>query len=162
MAQDTFEIEVDARQLKWDLRFIQVAELVSTWSKDVSTKVGCVVVEPEKRVIRSTGYNGFARGVSDDARIENRELKYQLIVHAEENAILNAALSRVSLEGCVLYCTWPPCVRCARMIIQTGITGVAFPAREIPERWKADFELARNMLLEVGFGAPTYRSVPVA
>lgn len=153
------ETSRELRRLKWDRRFLQVAEIVASWSKDVSTKVGCVVVEPEKRVVRSTGYNGFARGVVDDHRIENRELKYQLIVHAEENAILNAALSRVSLEGCVLYCTWPPCVRCSRMIIQTGITEVAFPDREIPERWRSDFDLAREMLEEVGFSGERYRRV---
>ena len=49
---------------KWNVRFMQMAQLISTWSKDASTKVGCVIVSPEK-VILSMGYNGFPRGVDD-------------------------------------------------------------------------------------------------
>src|SRR5688572_32906130 len=67
--------------LKWDRRFLQVAKLFSTWSKDPSTQIGSVIVGTD-RVIRSTGYNGFARGVADDARLHDREQKYPLIVHA--------------------------------------------------------------------------------
>ena len=72
----------------WDLRFIGLAQHISTWSKDPSTKVGCVVVG-EDREIRSTGFNGFPRGINDDEeRLTDREKKYPLICHAEENAII--------------------------------------------------------------------------
>ena len=67
---------------KWDKRFLDLAAHISTWSKDPSTKVGCVVVG-EDREIRSTGFNGFPRGIEDDEeRLSDREQKYPLICHA--------------------------------------------------------------------------------
>jgi len=137
------------KQLKWDRRFLELAKHISGWSKDPSTQLGCVIVGPD-REIRSTGYNGFARGVADDGRLEDREQKYPLIVHAEENAILNGALVGVSLKGCKSYAGWTPCSRCARMLIQTGVSEVIFEEREIPERWAADFQLGQRMLAEAG------------
>ena len=83
---------------KWDVRFIELAKHISLWSKDPSTKVGCVVVG-EDREIRSTGFNGFPRGIDDDdERLMDREKKYPLICHAEENAIMHAARIGVSLK----------------------------------------------------------------
>ena len=76
---------------KWDGRFLSLATHIANWSKDPSTKVGCVVVGPD-REIRSTGFNGFPRGIADtDERLSDRELKSPLICHAEENAIMHAA-----------------------------------------------------------------------
>ena len=76
---------------KWDRRFLDLASHICGWSKDPSTKVGCVVVG-EDREIRSTGFNGFPRGIEDSMeRLDDRELKYPLICHAEENAIMHAA-----------------------------------------------------------------------
>ena len=88
--------------IKWDFRFIELAKHISLWSKDPSTKVGCVVVG-EDREIRSTGFNGFPRGIDDDEdRLTNREKKYPLICHAEENAIMHAARIGVSLKTALL------------------------------------------------------------
>ena len=106
---------------KWDIRFLDLAEHISAWSKDPSTKVGCVIVG-EDREIRSTGFNGFPRGIDDDEeRLHNRDLKYPLICHAEENAIMHAARIGVSLKGSVAFVTWPPCSRCARSLLESGI-----------------------------------------
>jgi dCMP deaminase len=74
---------------KWDKNFLELAKTVSTFSKDPSTQVGAVIVDDDKRVI-SIGYNGFPKGVRDDHRLDNRELKYEMIVHAEANALLFA------------------------------------------------------------------------
>ena len=83
---------------KWDKRFLELAKHISLWSKDPSTKVGCVVVG-EDREIRSTGFNGFPRGIEDDhGRLSDRAQKYPLICHAEENAIMHAAGGGVSLK----------------------------------------------------------------
>lgn len=134
---------------KWDQRFLDLAAHIAEWSKDPSTKVGCVVVGPD-REIRSTGFNGFPRGIEDTAeRLADRELKYPLICHAEENAIMHAARVGVSLKGCTAYVTWPPCTRCARSLVQAGVAAVVYPAsREIPERWHADFKMSLAMLAE--------------
>ena len=110
---------------KWDDRFLELAKHISEWSKDPSTKVGCVIVG-EDREVRSTGFNGLPRGIDDsDDRLNNREIKYPLTCHAEENAIMHAARVGLSLEGCVAYSTWPPCTRCARSLIQAGVSSGA-------------------------------------
>ena len=136
---------------KWDRRFIDLALHISGWSKDPSTKVGCVVVG-EDREIRSTGFNGFPRGIEDSMeRLEDRELKYPLICHAEENAIMHAARIGISLKDCTAYVTWPPCTRCARSLIQAGVTEVVYPDNiEIPDRWVEDFERSSSMMEEAG------------
>jgi len=136
---------------KWDLRFIELAKHISLWSKDPSTKVGCVVVG-EDREIRSTGFNGFPRGIDDnEERLLDRDKKYPLICHAEENAIMHAARIGVSLKNSTAYVTWPPCSRCARSLIQAGIKEVVYPdGGEIPERWKEDFTTSNEMMKEAG------------
>lgn len=136
---------------KWDRRFLELAKHISEWSKDPSTKVGCVVVG-EDREIRSTGFNGFPRGIADDSdRLEDREQKYPLICHAEENAIMHAARIGVSLKGNTAYISWPPCSRCARSLIQAGVNEVVFPAGvDVPKRWRPDFDIAIAMMNEAG------------
>lgn len=136
---------------KWDRRFLHLAAHIAHWSKDPSTQVGCVVVGLD-REIRSTGFNGFPRGIDDTlARLQDREHKYALICHAEENAIMHAARIGVSLKGCVAYVTWPPCTRCARSLIQAGVQTVVYPQEvAIPQRWVADFELSSAMFTEAG------------
>ena len=136
---------------KWDIRFLELAKHISGWSKDPSTKVGCVVVG-EDREIRSTGFNGFPRGISDDnERLTDRSKKYPLICHAEENAIMHAARIGISLKGSTAFVTWPPCSRCARSLIQAGVQEIVYPETDgIPERWLEDFTISNGMLLEAG------------
>lgn len=145
---------------KWDRRFLELARHIAGWSKDPSTQVGCVVVGPD-REIRSTGFNGLPRGIEDSAeRLGNRQLKYPLICHAEENAIMHAARIGLALKGCTAYVTWPPCTRCARSLIQAGVHEIVYPgAIEIPERWREDFEMSTTMFQEAGVFV---REVPLA
>ena len=106
----------------------------------------------EDREIRSTGFNGFPRGIEDDSdRLEDRDQKYPLICHAEENAIMHAARIGVSLKGNSAYVTWPPCSRCTRSLIQAGVNEVVYPKYlDIPDRWKDDFDIAMGMMKEAG------------
>jgi len=140
----------------WDKRFLKLAKHISKWSKDPSTQVGCVVVGPD-RELRSTGFNGLPRGIEDnEQRLNNREIKYPLICHAEENAIMHAARIGMSLKDCTAYVTWPPCTRCARSLIQAGIATIVYPEDiEIPERWMKDFDLSLNMLKEAKISLKT-------
>lgn len=139
----------------WDQRFIALARHISGWSKDPSTKVGCVVVGPD-REIRSTGFNGFPRGVADtDERLTDRDRKYPLICHAEENAVAHAARIGTILKGCTAYATSPPCPRCARMLIQAGVAVVACPDKAvIPGSWEDraahEIRTAAEMMVEAG------------
>lgn len=135
---------------KWDGRFLELAQHIAQWSKDPSTKTGAVIVDPNNRVV-SLGYNGFPRGVNDSPeRLENREMKYKLIVHCERNALLFA---RESVVGCRLY-TWPfmSCAPCAAMVIQAGITEVVAPVSN-NQRWIEDFKLAQILFSEAGVKA---------
>jgi dCMP deaminase len=135
---------------KWDLRLIGLAKHVAQWSKDPSTQVGAVIADEKHRVL-SLGFNGFARGVRDLAeRLENRETKYDMIIHAERNALLFA---NAPVDGASVY-VWPllPCAQCAATLIQAGIAEVIAPAAdaERAERWAAQIELARTMFAEAG------------
>ena len=129
---------------KWDKNFLELAKTVSTFSKDPSTKVGAVIVDNDNRVI-SIGYNGFPKGIRDDNRLDNRDLKYDMVVHAEANALLFA---NAPVKGCTIY-TWPfqPCSRCASLIIQAGIQRVVSVENE-ETRWVSNFQLAHDMLTE--------------
>ena len=128
----------------WDNRFLDMAKLVSTWSKDPSTKVGAVIVDPSNRLI-SVGYNGFPKGVTDNERLLDRDKKYDIIVHAEVNAIL---FSNKTLDGCTMYTSpFQPCPRCAGLIIQSGIRRVVSIVNSNP-RWVEDFSTAKQLLLE--------------
>ena len=107
-------------QSKWDVRFLKLAHEVASWSKDPSTKVGCVLVKGKKVV--SLGYNGLPMGVEDTfERLNNRELKYEMTVHAEINAVTTAALHGVSTSGATAYVTFHPCSRCAAVLINAGV-----------------------------------------
>lgn len=132
--------------IKWDQRFLELAKLVSTWSKDPSTKVGAVIAD-DRRII-SVGYNGFPEGVFDTPeRYNNRDLKYKYMVHAERNALLFA---NTSVKGMTLY-TYPfmPCSECAGMVIQAGIKRVVTLVNT-NERWKESFKITTNMFDEAG------------
>jgi dCMP deaminase len=134
---------------KWDLRFLAMAHLVSTWSKDPSTKVGAVIATDRNRFV-SLGYNGRPRGLSDDVSLlENREVKYATTLHAEENAILFAG---TNLDGATIYVTHPPCSGCTAKIIQTGIARIVCvaPSADMLARWKDSFELSKSMCDEAG------------
>ena len=109
----------------WGRKYTSLAKEISTWSKDPSTQVGAVVIG-EKGQLLSQGYNGFPRGINDtDDRLNNRERKYELVVHAEMNAIYNASFNGVSLKDSTLYVYGLPiCSECAKGIIQVGIKKV--------------------------------------
>ena len=141
---------MNSAEQHWHARFIKLAHEVAEWSKDPSTKVGCVLVK-NKRVI-STGYNGFPKNISDSFdRLMDREQKYEMTVHAEINAITTAALHGVSTEGASAYITFNPCSRCAAVLINAGIDSVyVSTANDIPPRWLSNFILAGKLLAEAG------------
>ena len=130
---------------KWHYRFLNLAKHISEWSQDPSTKVGAVIVDNKKRIV-SIGYNGFPIGIQDDARLNIRDIKYKIIVHAERNALLFA---NKSLDDCILY-TYPfmPCSVCAGMIIQSGIRHVISYINK-NERWSEDFKISEQMFVIV-------------
>ena len=133
----------------WDKRFLELAGTIAEWSKDPSRHIGAVAIG-ENRQVLATGYNGFPQGISDNLeRYSNRDTKLAFTVHAEVNAILNAAKSGAETRMSTLYVTFPPCVRCATSIIQAGITRLVCPDLEFsPERWRSSFEEGQMLLKE--------------
>lgn len=139
-------------QSRWHKKFLDMTELISTWSKDRSTKVGAVIVDDNKNVL-SVGYNGFPRKVNDniDSRHE-RPIKYMFTEHAERNAIFSAARNGIRLEGSTIYllCKWP-CPDCTRGIIQSGIKRLVTYDRDFPgmkNTWEESFKVTMELLDE--------------
>lgn len=134
---------------KWDKRFLDLAVHISQWSKDPSTKVGCVIVNKDKTII-TVGYNGFPRGVDDtDERYLDRETKYLMVQHAEANAIASA---KEPLDGYTAYVTHHPCSNCTGLLIQSGIKRVVTtePASDFADRFAKSFAASKTMLSEAG------------
>lgn len=135
----------------WDVFFMGMAQYVSQKSKDPSTQVGAVLVSPDRKLV-IPGWNGFPTRIGDTAeRLHNRDLKYQIVLHAEENALGNCP---VPPKGFTLY-VWPlaPCAKCAAHIIQRGVDRVVFPHDAVAKaegRWKASNQLALDLLSEAG------------
>ena len=146
--------------LTWDELHIRTCLVHAGKSKDPATQVGAVIVASDNSTV-TTGFNGFPRKVLDlPSRLNDRDLKLKLIVHAEMNAVLAAAKRGVALDGCTLYLAatdetgfiWggPPCVRCTVELIQAGIKAVRSPPRKTVTRWAADLDLALVLLQEAG------------
>jgi len=120
---------------KWDIRFIEMAKLVASWSSCLGRQVGAVVVA-NKRVL-TTGYNGASSGVQSCKDKDNCMRREQGIAsgtmqeicyatHAEQNAIIQAAKLGVCIDGATMYCTHQPCSICAKMIINSGIKRIIY------------------------------------
>ncbi|MDD3655206.1 MAG: cytidine/deoxycytidylate deaminase family protein [Atribacterota bacterium] len=135
----------------WDEYFMQIAILVSSRSTCLRRKVGAIIVK-DKRIL-TTGYNGVPRALAHCGEVgclrvkmgipsgKNQELCRGL--HAEQNAIIQAALHGISIQNSILYCTEQPCITCSKMIINAGIIKVIY-LNSYPD------ELARKLLGEAG------------
>lgn len=122
---------------KWDARFMELAEVIATWAScyQQDRKIGAVIVK-NKRIV-TTGYNGAPAGIKtcvERGECLRKKLgiasgtKHEICyaIHAEQNAIIQAAKLGSSIEGATLYCTHQPCVICAKMIVNSGITRVVY------------------------------------
>ena len=145
-----YKQEVSEKESKWDNRFLDLAEVVASWSKDPSTKTGAVIVRPDLSVA-SVGFNGFPKGMPDSPEAyHNREEKYSRIVHCEVNAQIHA---HGPVDGYTLY-TIPfmSCDRCAIQMLQAGIARFVFPraSDEALDRWSESFAKTIRYFEECG------------
>lgn len=146
-----------------DYAWLSMALAASQMSRDPSTRVGSVIVRDGR--LLSTGWNCFPRGIVVDERMQDREAKLKIVVHAEVHAIIHA---RQDVTGATLYTAchgvdglWggPPCTRCAVHCIEAGITEVvSYPAKTVPSRWAADLEYAEALLAEADV---CFRTLPI-
>lgn len=133
---------------KWDDRFLEVAKLAAQWSKDPNAQVGAVIVD-EQGQIAGVGYNGFPKLVEDTAeRYGDVDTKLEMVVHAEENAILGAGVR--ARGGSVYVFGKPICACCAGSIIQSGIARVVAqePKKGTDSKWHKSGQIACKMLAE--------------
>lgn len=129
---------------RWDAYFWDVAVRTAAMSKDPRTKVGCVLAK-HRRIV-GTGFNGFPSDISDNERLNDRELKNQIIIHAEINAVLNAVSPP---RGATAYVTTLfPCPQCASVLIQGGITRVVTRLSDDPSHAKFSPELVQSLFKE--------------
>ena len=143
------KLETRFERPSWDQYFMDIVELVSKRSTCLRRKVGAVLVR-DKRIL-STGYNGAPTGIRHCAEVgclreqlnvpsgERHELCRGL--HAEQNAIIQAALHGVSIKGSTIYCTNHPCIICSKMIINSGIEKIVY-------KYEYRDKLAEEMLKE--------------
>ena len=143
---------------KWDKRFMELAHVIATWSScyKENRHVGAVIVK-DKRIL-TTGYNGAPSGIescrdkSECIRINmgiesgtRQEICYA--IHAEQNAIIQAAKIGVSIQGATLYCTHFPCVICAKMIINSGISRIVYES-SYPDEFSKKILAEANVIIE--------------
>jgi dCMP deaminase len=151
MGVSMLKIQKGLRQMalnEWDRRYLRIARQVSRWSKDPSTKVGAVMADNQGRVV-ALGYNGFPRNIEDaEAKLVIRELKYEMVVHAEVNAVLIAG--RSTAGGTIYVHGAPICPRCASVLIQSGITRAVGtpPQAGTCVKWDKDGLIALDMFKE--------------
>ena len=135
---------------KWHERFLDLSMRIATWSKDPSRGVGAVIVSPLRQVL-ATGYNGLPRGFADLPERLQRPVKYDLVVHAELNAIIQCARDGVRPCDATIYSSFSPCVQCAVAIVQSGISRVVtWELAEGDELWSDSIAKARHVFDEVG------------
>lgn len=140
-----------AKRARWDARYIGLAHHIAQWSKDPRAKVGAVLVnQPYARIV-ATGFNGFPANVEDSVeRLQDKAQKLTMILHAEQNALLNAGHGA---RGCDAYVVGKPvCNVCATLLIQSGVRRVvaAAPRRSTGSYWDKVGLLAIDMLREAG------------
>lgn len=108
------------------LSYIRRAEVVAENSPDAETKVGSVLISKKTGSVISEGFNGFVRGTNDELLPKTRPEKYKYVIHAEANLVCNAARNGVTTDDCFIVQTHSPCVHCARLLFQCGITTVYY------------------------------------
>lgn len=149
---------------KWHLRYMQMARLVSNWSKHPEFQVGAVATGDFGQIL-STGFNGWPRGVVDEENGRDRTNRsgFSYSIHAEANVIYNANLNGTSLKGASVY-VYPmfPCVECAKALVQVGVTDLVYEHElpterqplaggiQVDPKWIESWQRAQDMMHEAG------------
>lgn len=154
MLRYIFLMKILPRDTKYEIDqfYLRRAQTISFWSKDPSTKVGAVIVDRELDLIIGAGYNKFPDYIQEDEkRMNNRDVKYDLIIHAEMCALMSSMYNyKDYLARSIIY-TYPipPCIRCMSHLVDRGIRGVV-SLDEYPDRWAESIQKSKNLINEVG------------
>jgi len=136
---------------KWDLRYLELAKLVSEWSKDPRAKVGAALVNPKLGRLISIGFNGLPSNVEDNAqRLNDATLKLTMTIHAEQNALIFAGREARECDAYVVG--KPVCSMCATLLIQAGVKRVVAvkPRENTDSKWDKIGLVALDMFKEAG------------
>lgn len=131
----------------WPEYFREEAIATASRSKDPSTQVGAIIVDKDKATV-SKGYNGFPSGILETEERWQRPIKYDLVIHAECNAIARAAKRGIAVDGCTMYVTHFPCLNCAKTIIAAGIKELYYG--QTVKGWDEDHKKAFALMAEAG------------
>lgn len=150
--------------MQWHEYWFNMLEVVRQKSQDPSSKYGAVIVDGKNRVL-STGYNGIPRGLEYKPTYYDRPDKYMYFVHAEQNAVFNAAAAGTRIEDSTMYVLRPPCVECSKAIVQCGIRRVIYKQehsiveaeRFAPDNWRHKMEAAHDILYLAGVNLEMFR-----
>lgn len=148
-----------ATEQRWHEHYFEECLRQAAFSHDPNTQVGCVIVSSTKIMELSSGFNQFPIGIKETPeRLNDRDLKLSLMVHAELNAICFAARYGISLMGSTLYLTatdhtglkWggPPCSKCMPHIIQAGIKKIISRPPKLISKWADDLAISREYIRE--------------
>lgn len=127
------------------LYFIGIAKSVAPMSKDPSTKVGCLIVDKDKRTV-STGYNGFVQGCDESLLTWERPMKYQFVIHAEMNAVSYSG--KEHLQDHVMYVTHAPCIECLKNTLQWRIREIWYDSAHLAQGFSEDSRKAIITLIK--------------
>lgn len=144
--------------MTWDDYFKTLVYDVAAKSQDRSSRYGAIIAEPVSHRLVATGYNGIPRGVRYREDFHTRPDKYLYFVHAEQNAIFNAAASGSAVDGCDIYLIQPPCIECAKACIQSGIRDIIYyephpvpdPNKVDLDNWRMTLQDAAALIAEAG------------
>lgn len=162
---DTSNVSEDltTEYISWDQTWMDICQDISKRSKDPVRKIGAVIINDDHRIV-SIGYNGMPNvieGLDNDeiypwSKHNNREEdnKYAYVVHAEANAIYNAASLGQSVKGCTLYVTYNCCNECCKAIVQSGIKKVVY----MNKKDKPMYNIGRKILKNAGIQVIEYKS----
>lgn len=154
---DTSDVheDISTEYISWDETWMEICEVIAKRSKDPKRKIGALIVNDEHKII-SIGYNGMPNtrhGIDNDkiypwTKVGNtpEDTKYAYVVHAELNAILNAASNGQSVKNCTLYVTYNCCNECCKAVVQSGIKKVIYK----DSKDKLMYNIGRQMLYNAG------------
>lgn len=145
---------------RWRQYFLRLCLEHARMSKDPNTQVGALIVDGDMNILTS-GFNGFPRGIFDTRdRLNDRDRKLGLVLHAEINCLMQAARTGVKVKSATLFLVatdatgqvWggPPCSRCALHLIQAGVRWIIAPPQKQNSKWKDDIDYSRHLLIEAG------------
>jgi dCMP deaminase len=142
----------------WDIMFLRQAIEMASRSHDSETQCGCIITKDN--TILSGGYNGFVRDIDDSVLPNKRPLKYDFMIHAELNAVLNCARQGKSTLGSTAYITTQPCFGCFQMLWQAGIKRIVYTDWSISANYSTDavYQQIRALMLLINhdedYGCP--------